>query len=122
MFKHDPYTIRPKRNWAIIRQDKRKSVLASGIIVAEETNAEKLHEGAGTVIRLGRGPKVEASGLKEGDRVLYRTYLRHAVPIDSEQKWIDGEKMEFFFMCVDDIAAIISPDLEVGALSQRKTP
>ena len=120
MFQHDPYVIRPKRNWAIIRQDKRKSVLSSGIILAEETNAEKLHEGSGIVVRLGRGPKVEASGLKEGDRVLYRTYLRHAVPIESEQKWTDGEKMEFFFMCVDDIAAIISPDLEVGALSERK--
>lgn len=122
MFKHDPYVIRPKRDWAIILQDKRKSVLSSGIILAEETNAEKLHEGAGTIVRLGPGLKAVGSGIQQGDRVLYRTYLRHAIPIEFDKTWIDGEKMEFFFMAVADIAAVISPDIEVGALSQRKTP
>jgi len=120
MFHHDPYVIRPKRDWAIIRQDLRKSVLSSGIILATETNAEKLHEGSGIIIRLGKGPKVSGCNLSEGDRVVYRTYLRHAVPIYSEQKWIDGTPMEFFFMDVADIAAVISPDTEVGPLSERK--
>ena len=120
MFKHDPYSIRPKRDWAIIRQDQRKSVLSSGIILAEETNAEKLHEGSGIIIRLGEGVKSKACGLKQGDRVVYRTYLRHAVPIETDQKWMDGTRMEYFFMDVSDIVAVIDPDVEVGALSERK--
>ena len=120
MFNHDPYVIRPKRDWAIIRQDHRKNVLSSGIVLPTETNAEKLHEGSGIIIRLGKGPKVTGSDLKEGDRVLYRTYLRHAIPIYSDQKWIDGAVMEFFFMDVADIAAVISPDTEIGPLSERK--
>lgn len=125
MFQIDPYSIRPKRDWAIIRQDRRKSVLSSGIILPTETNAEKLHEGSGIIIRLGIGPKALGSELKEGDRVVYRTYLRHAVPIDFEQYWPAGsegpEKMEFFFMDVTDIAAVIDPDVEVGALSEKKS-
>jgi co-chaperonin GroES (HSP10) len=120
MFQVDPHSVRPKRDWAIIRQDLRKSVLSSGIILAAETAAEKLHEGSGVVIRLGEGPKSAACGLKQGDRVLYRTYLRHAVPIETDQKWLDGTKMEYFFMDVSDIVAVIDPGLEVGALSERK--
>lgn len=121
MFQADPYSIRPKRDWAIIRQDLRKTVLSSGLILPVETNAEKLHEGSGVIIRLGVGPKAEAENLKEGDRVIYRTYLRHAVPIETEQRWVDGTPMEFFFIDVSDIAAVIDADLEVGALSERKT-
>jgi co-chaperonin GroES (HSP10) len=120
MFTADPHNIRPKRDWAIILQDPRKSVLSSGILLPMETNDEKLHEGSGIVIRLGVGPKVTGTSLREGDRVLYRTYLRHAVTIDSDKKWSDGSRMEFFFMDVTDIAAVISTDLEVGALSERK--
>lgn len=121
MFHTDPYSIRPKRDWAIIRQDQRKSVLSSGIIVPTETNAEKLNLGSGVIIRIGQGPKTLGSGLKEGDRVVYRTYLRHAVPIDAEQKWLDGTTMEFFFIDVADIAAVVGPDVDVGAISERKT-
>lgn len=122
MFTHDPFTIRPKRGWVIIRHDKRKTRLASGLILEEETNAEKLHEGSGVIIRLGRGPRVEASGLKEGDRVMYRTYLRHAVPIEADLFWPgeESQKMKFFFMSIDDITAVIDSDLEVGAISERK--
>lgn len=131
MFTHDPFSIRPKRGWAIIRQDRRKTVLSSGLVLLAETNAEKLHEGSGVIIRLGRGPRVEASGLVEGDRVMYRTYLRHAVPIESGLFWPsqgnseqqaqeDLQKMEFFFMSIDDINAVIGPDIQVGAISERK--
>lgn len=131
MFTHDPYVIRPKRGWVIIRHDKRKTRLSSGLILEEETNAEKLHEGSGVIIRLGRGPRIEASGLKEGDRVMYRTYLRHAVPIEADLYWpVSGnseqrlqeepQKMKFFFMSIDDITAVIDSDVEVGAISERK--
>ena len=122
MFQADPYAIRPKRGWAIVRQDQRKSVLSSGIILADETIAEKLHEGAGIIIRLGPGPKNEALGIQPGDRVLYRTYLRHAIPIETSQKWLDGTKMEYFFIDTNDLVALISPDLQVGPLSERKAP
>lgn len=119
MFHYDPYSIRPLRDWVIILQDRRKEVLSSGIVIPTETNAEKLHEGSGVIIRLGGGPKIVSSSLVEGDRVLYRTYLRHAIPIYSDRRWIDGPLMEFFFMSVMDIAAVISSDFEVGALSER---
>lgn len=120
MFQVDPYEVRPKRDWAIILQDQRKSVRSSGLFLPDETNAEKLHEGSGVIIRIGEGPKTKACGLRKEDRVVYRTYLRHAVPIETDQKWLDGTRMEYFFMDVNDIVAVIGPDVEVGALSERK--
>lgn len=117
MFAVDPYIVRPKRDWAIVRQDQRKTVLASGLVLPTETHAEKLHEGSGIIIRLGQGPKVKGCNIKEGDRVMYRTYLRHAVPIEAGAKWLDGSPQEFFFIDVSDLTAVIDPDLEVGPLS-----
>lgn len=117
----DPYAVRPKRDWAIVRQDQRKSTLSSGIVLPTETNAEQLHEGSGIIIRLGAGLKAAALGLKETDRVMYRTYLRHALSFDVRQRWSDDSRMEFFFIDVSDITAVIGPNVEVGALSERKT-
>lgn len=120
MFQADPHSIRPMGDWAIVRQDLRKSVLSSGLILPTETNEEKLHEGSGIIIRLGSGRMTEATGLQVGDRVLYRTYLRHAVTIETDQKWLDETPMEYFFIKVVDIAAVIGADVEVGALSEKK--
>lgn len=120
MFTGDPTKIRPKRDWAIICHGGRKHVLPSGIILPSETHDEKLHEGSGTVVRLGDGPKVRAAGLQIGDRVMYRTYLRHALRIE---KWAlsDDPKQEYFFIDVSDLIAVISTDLDVGPLSRGKT-
>ena len=116
----DPKSIRPRRDWAVVLQDRRKSVLSSGLIIPEETNHEKLHEGSGTIIRLNAGPVATAGELKEGDRVMYRTYLRHARKLPTEQKWEDGEPMEFFLVSVDDFTAVLEPGVEIGLLSEKK--
>jgi co-chaperonin GroES (HSP10) len=121
MFQADPYKIRPKTDWAIVLQDERVGVLPSGIIIPMELTAEKLHEGSGTVIRLGLGKKSLRLGISCNDRVMYRTYLRHVVPIDSDLKWPSGAKQEYFFINLDDLTAVLELGVEVGALSRKKS-
>lgn len=113
---YDPHKLRPvKEDWVIVLNDKRRTQTAGGIILTEEeTGIEKVTEGAGTIIRVGKGPKIDAEKLKEGDRIVYRSYLRIPNRIPTENR-----EDEYFFMAVDDIMAVIQPGVEVGVFSGR---
>jgi co-chaperonin GroES (HSP10) len=114
---YDPKKIRPnKEDWIIVLADRRKTTLASGIILTDtETGAEKVTEGAGTIVRVGKGPKIDSEKIKEGDRIVYRTFLKYANRIPTEDR-----NDEFFFMAVDDVLGILSPGVEVGVFSRAK--
>jgi co-chaperonin GroES (HSP10) len=115
-----PGNIRPKKDWAVVRLDQRKTTLSSGIIIPMETNHEKLHEGSGVLIRFGSGPIAEAETLAIGDRVLFRSYLKEISRLPSTSVWPDGEKQEFFLISLQDVSAVIPKGVEVGLLSERK--
>lgn len=116
----NPTTVRPRRDWALVLGDPRNTVLASGIVLpGQETGVEKVTENAGLVIRLGPSDHlIQKLGLKEGDRILYRGFMKHHMPIESDETWPDGSKKEYFLMDVADIMAIIPNGVSVGAFSR----
>ena len=115
----DPTKIRPRADWCVVLMEERIQLLASGIFIApNETGAEKVTEGAGTIIRLTPGEKSRAMGLEPGMRVCIRSYLKYANPIPNEEEWPSGAKKEYFIMNVDDIMAVIAPGLNIGVYSR----
>lgn len=109
----DPKTIRPKRDFISVQADPRKEITSGGLYLPpSETGVEKVTERAGTVIRVGPG-KGEQLSLKSGDRVVYRGFLKHANPIQTD----DGT--EAFLMSVDDVLAVVEGDVHVGCFSGR---
>ena len=115
----NPRNVRPKKDWVSVLCDQRKVELASGIILHTETGAEKVTERAGTIVRVGNGEKAAQIGLKEGDRVVFRGYLKHANPIPHDEKWADGTEKEYFLMDINDVFAVMDGPVEVGIYSGR---
>jgi co-chaperonin GroES (HSP10) len=112
-----PALVRPRRDFVLVLADQRKTQLDSGLFLPVETGAEKVTEGAGTVIRLGPGEKNEKVGLAPGDRIVYRSFLKHANPVENDERWPGGEKKEYFLMSIDDIMGIADASVSVGVYS-----
>jgi co-chaperonin GroES (HSP10) len=114
--------IRPRRDWAMVLNEPRKTFLMkSGIVLpSSETGVEKVTESAGHIIRLGPSDKlIEKLGLRIGDRVIYRAFMKHHMPVPSEEVWQhDGSKKEFFLMDVADIMAVVPEDADIGVFSR----
>ena len=122
--KHEDYKpsqIRPNRDWVLVLDDERREVLASGLILAEVTGAEKVTEGTGTLVRIGPGDLNGALGISPGDRVVYRSYLKYANPIDTDERWLSstGSKKRYFLMSCKDLMGVVEPGVEVGVYSGR---
>jgi len=116
---YNPQKIRPRRDWVLVLDDERKDVLASGIIIPTETGVEKVTEGTGTLIRVGPGDKTSAINIEPGSKVVYRSYLKYANPIDSEEKWPSGSTKRYFLMSCEDLFGVVAPGVEVGVFSGR---
>jgi co-chaperonin GroES (HSP10) len=114
---YDPLKIRPVRNFCLVLADPRKEVLESGIILAVETGVEKVTEGTGRILRVGTGEKIPQIGLENGQRVVFRSYLKYANPVTCRLQWPDGRTKEHFLIACDDIIAIIPEDMQVGVFS-----
>lgn len=120
MPEYDPLKVRPRDGWVIVLSDARKKELESGLLLApNETGAEKVCEGAGVVVRVGGGDKNKTLGLEPGLRVMYRSYLRWANPIVTEQKWPDGQVKQYFIINSDDIMGAVPDGVQVGVYSGR---
>jgi len=116
---YDATKIRVRDGWVVILHDERQVVLDSGIFLpGSETGAEKVTEGAGTLIRLGEGKKNTALELHVGDRVFYRSYLRVANAIANDETWPSGAPKEYFIMNVDDLMGVMPPGTKVGVFSR----
>lgn len=115
---YDPRSIRPKRDWISVLLEERKTQVGLIALPGSETGVEKVAEGAGVIVRVGPG-RAEQLGLKEGDRILVRTYFKHANPIDTDEKWPSGEAKRYFLMAADDVMCDqLDPNIEVGAFSR----
>lgn len=120
MSEYNPINVRPKEGWVIVLAEPRKTKMESGLLLApNETGAEKVTEGAGVLVRVGKGDKNSVLDLKEGVRVLYRGFLKWANPIETEEKWEDGQKKMYFIMSTDDIMAVLPEGIEIGVYSGR---
>ena len=114
-----PWELRPtKPDFAVVLQEARKWRTRAGLIIQSETNFEKLHEGAGVIVRIKFGPIAKAEGLGVGTRIMYRTYLRHITRLDSKDLDVNGEPREYFLLSLDDVLAVLEPEVEVGLLSE----
>lgn len=117
---YHPKQVRPRDGWVIVLADKRETKLQSGIFLPNhETGVEKVCEGAGRLIRVGGGDKNGILNLEAGQRVLYRGFLKWANPIETEEKWDDGQTKQYFIMNVDDVFAVIDDNTQVGIFSGR---
>jgi len=116
----DARKVRPRDGWLVVLSEPRQVKLASGIFLPNhETGAEKMREGAGTIVRTGPGEKNTRLGLEVGQRVLYRGFLKWANPIETDEKWPDGQPLQYFIMSNEDILAVIPEGVEVGVFSGR---
>jgi co-chaperonin GroES (HSP10) len=116
----DPRNLRPLRDWAILLEEPRKKVLASGLILTDKlTMAENVSEYGAEVIAIGASKKFAQLDLMPGKRVLYRGFLKYAHPLDTEERWPDGDTKKFFLIKIDDIAFILGKDVQVGVYSSR---
>lgn len=116
----DPYKFRPSEGWVLILDDPRATQTAGGLFLpGAETGVEKVTEGSGEVIAVGKGDKNRLSNLEKGLRVVYRAFLKHAHRIDAEQNWPDGSEKIFFLIKSEDILAALTPGVTVGVFSGR---
>lgn len=112
-----PTDLRPRRDWVLVLSEPRPQMIHSIHLPGHETGAEKVSERAGEIVRVGPGEKNRKLEVKEGDRALFRGFLKHANPIEHDERWGDGSRKEYFLMSIDDVLAIIPPDLSVGVFS-----
>lgn len=115
----DIHKLRPKEDWVLVLDEKRRSTTAGGILVPVVTGAEKVTEGSGVLVAIGNGKKNRTLGLEKGMRIIYRSFLKFAHRMETDEKWEDGEAKHYFLMSADDVFGIIAPGVEVGVLSGR---
>ena len=116
----DSLKLLPRRGWVLGLSDARKTKLESGIFLpGAETKAERVTELAGLVIRLGPHDHPDKLGVQAGDRIVYRGFMKHHVPIETGELWPDGSTKEFFLMDVKDVLAVVPDGVEVGIYSSR---
>jgi co-chaperonin GroES (HSP10) len=112
----DPTKVRIRDGWLVILADERETKV--GLIeLPVVTGAEKTTEGMATIIRVGVGQKNEKIGIKAGDRICYRSYLKYANPIEADEYWPSGGKKEYAIVSVDSVMGILAPGVTVGVFS-----
>lgn len=109
----DPASIRPLDGWCVIKMEPRPSMVRGILLPVSETTAERLDKGTGHVVRIGSGPKNNALGLKDGSRVVFRSFLKHANPIESEVG-------KYFLISTSDIVGEVQPGVDVGVYSSKE--
>ena len=116
----DPRGVRPKRGWITVLDDQRNDKTFSGILLPTNlTGIERVREGTGEVIAVGNGEKNEALGVKPGQKICYRSFLKYAHRLETEETWGSGEVKHFFLMDSDDILGIVPEGVTVGVFSGR---
>lgn len=115
----DPLKIKPRRDWCLVLDDARADTVAGGLIALPnfDTKEERLTEGVGTITGVGDGARNEALKLESGMRVVYRSYLKYANTIETEEKWGNGSRKKYFLIDTNDLIGIVDPDTSVGVFS-----
>lgn len=102
------------KEWVLIKPDPRKD-RKGGIIISSPTHSEKVGHSTGVVVKCPEElwPKSITAlrpctdpGFSEGDRVIYRDYLK-------EMHEIDYQGSRHCFIHWEDLIAVVGPDVEV---------
>lgn len=118
MSSYNPKDIRPRRGWVSVLAVPRQEMLHSGLYLpASETGVEKVTETVGTVIRVGIDDRTKAMQLEPGQRIFFRGFLKYPNPIETDEKWPNGKRKEYFFMSADDIMGEAAPGVDIGVFS-----
>ncbi len=105
---------RPLRDWLFVKADPRVKKTAGGIVLPDQIIAvERVMEGTGRILKLGKtvSSKVGAV-LEEGDRICFRGFLK-----DAFHEFAEDDGCQVFMLKADDILAVISDDVQMGAFS-----
>lgn len=111
--------IQPRRGLCIVLCDEREEVVGGGLIhlPQSETSSEKLSEGVGTIVALYAYDKTKALVVYAGMRVAFRSYLKNANVIPTDEVWESGSKKQYFFLDLDDLVGEVGPSVKVGVFS-----
>jgi co-chaperonin GroES (HSP10) len=118
----DPYKIRPSKNVVLVCAEQRRKETNAGLILLAETQGEKLSSSTCRVISFGVSEKTLAYGLEVGHRVLMRDYVKHAIRLDTDEKWPDGELKHYALVYVDSITAIVGEETDVWVYNIKEKP
>lgn len=111
----DATKIRPLKKWITVKCDPRVKKTKGGIHLTEGlVHAEKMMEGTGRVLRVGRDVAETCSfGLEPGMRVCYRGFLKDA----SAMEFYPIDDCPVFMLRAEDVLAVIDEDVVMGAFS-----
>jgi hypothetical protein len=119
----NPLKVKPRNDWCLILEDPTSDTIgSSGLIVrVGDYKEEKLAEGVGTIVRLGNTKRTDAMGLREGLRVAYRGYLKHANSLETEEVWHGTTKKKYFLMSCEDIVGEVDSGTGIGVFGRPST-
>ena len=110
----DPFKVKPLGGHIVVEVEPRQTRTASGIeLPLAETGIEKVMEGAGRVIAAGPGKMSSKGvllpmGVKVGDRVLFRRFLKDWLPLGV----VDGK--EYTLLHAHDMMAVADDEVQIG--------
>lgn len=111
----NPEKIRPLDGWCVVKVEQRPENIRGILLPVAETTAEKLDKGAGSIVRIGSGKKNDPLGLTAGARIVFRSFLKHANPVESD----GGGK--YFLIATSDILGEIAQGIDVGVYSKENS-
>lgn len=105
---------RPYFKWLFVREDQRRETTKGGIVLPpSETNAERVDEGTGVILKVGpEASKAVGVPLEPGQRICFRGFLADAFH-EFEQE--GGGRV--FMIRAEDVLAIIDKDVTMGVYS-----
>jgi co-chaperonin GroES (HSP10) len=112
-----PHQFRPHNEWAVLCAEQRRKVVGGIFLTDSLTGVERVSEGAARVIAVGTSDKFKAVELTKGARVLFRGFVKYAHPLESDERWDDGEKKHYFLIKFDDICCELDEQVDIGCFS-----
>jgi co-chaperonin GroES (HSP10) len=106
----NPRKVHPCGTWVLVRADPRVKKTAGGIVLPDKlVGVERVMEGTGTVLRVGKKVK----DVKAKERVAFRGFLKDV----TADIFMKEEDCDVFLIKEEDILAIIGPGITMGAFS-----
>lgn len=108
----------PIDSWLLVKADPRVKKTAGGILLPDQiVSVERVMEGSGKVLRMGPRVKEEfGDDLKEGDRIMFRGFLK-----DAFHEFEEEDGCRIFLLKAADALAVLDAETDVGAFQPAKS-
>ena len=116
--------VRPLHNWIFCRPVSPKTETESGLIMPKDFDKDVVTEGVAEVIHVGPGKVHEETGLvvdhgiRPGDKVLYRGFLRYAQQLGD--MFGCNKSSDVFAISADDLLAVVEGSGTLGYYGEFK--